>query len=275
MIRKVIHIWGICGIGGLLSRYMIKYYPNDYESISIARKSHDVYNHSNEYTLVWDNRASMWLSKCLLKARKFDIIHIHSGISWIKYFRFLYPDSKIVIHLHGTKIRGRWNKYDLSKADLILVSTSDLLEESPDRTKYLPDPIDEELINNINALNIKKIKGKAFHVDRFAYLKAVEYAIDNKLELFPFNRGITPLDHKNFLIKMAEYEYVIDVKKDFTNSVYEDKILKAISLTGLEALALGCKVIDWNNEVIDRLPIEHKSENVALLLNAFYNRMYL
>ena len=141
MTRKVIHIWGICGIGGLLSKYMVQYYPDNYECISIARKSHDVFYHSNEYTLVWDNRASIWLMKCVLKSRNYDIIHLHSGIQWLPYYRFIYPNKKIVLHLHGTKIRGRWNKVNLSKADLILVSTPDLLEGSPDRVIYLPNLI--------------------------------------------------------------------------------------------------------------------------------------
>lgn len=271
MTVKVIHIWGICGIGGLLSRYMDMHY--DYDSISIARKSHDVFDHSNEKTLVWDNRASIWLIKCVLKSRSYDIIHLHSGIQWLPYYRFFYPNKIIVLHLHGTEIRGLWDKKDLSKADMLLVSTPDLLEGSLDRTLYLPNPIDEDVINNINSLNIKKKKGFAFHSNRYALEIALKYAKDNELKISVLNRDETQLNHITFLKHIAQYEYYIDVKRDFPTYRFESIILKNISLTGLEALALGLKVINWNNEIIEILPDQHKSINIAKMLNDYYIRL--
>jgi len=272
MTRKVIHIWGICGIGGLLSKYMDKYF--DYNSISIARKSHDVFKHSNEKTLVWNNKASIWSMRCALKARSFDIIHLHSGIQWLKYYRFFYPNKKIVLHLHGTEIRGLWDKKDLSKANMILVSTPDLLEGSPDEVLYLPNPIDEDLINYIKSCNIKKKKGIAFHSDRYASEVAMKYAKENNIDIYTLERDTNPLNHIDFLKIVAEYEYYIDVKRDFPNHLYGSLILEYSSLTGLEALALGCKVIKWNNEIIEGLPDKHKSLYIANLLNNYYNRLY-
>lgn len=268
MTTKVINIWNTCGIGGLLAKYLEMYF--DYDTIAIARKSHDVFHHSNNKTLVWDNRASVWLMKCILKAKSYDIIHIHGGVQWLPYFRMIYPNKKIVLHLHGTKIRGRWDKEDVSKADLILVSTSDLLEGSPDSVLYLPNPVDEELINQINSLNNVKEKGWAFHVNRYAVDKAKEYASLHNLELNLFNRDKLFYNHYDFLSHLSEWEYYIDVKRDFPKHVYGHIILKAVSLTGLEALALGCKVINWDNKVLEGLPLEHKGENVAKRLHEIY-----
>lgn len=287
-IAKVIHIWDICGIGGLLSRYLDRHY--DYESIAVARASHDPFLHARDKAIVWKHGAKVWLARCLWKARNYDIIHIHSGIQWIPIFKQAYKDSKkIVIHLHGTKVRGRWDEYDLSMADMILVSTKDLLDGAPDEALWLPNPVDEEAIEIVkNSISHwPRIPG-AFHVDRFAVDKAQEYADKYGLELVVFDREKTPLEHKSFLEKMgrheyfinverprflqkiAEHDFYVDVKRDFPGYPHEDKIIPAFSLTGLEALALGCKVIDWNGFIHEDLPDEHRSENVAKLLNEFY-----
>jgi len=287
LIAKVIHIWDICGIGGLLSRYLDRHY--DYESVAIARASHDPFLHAKDKALVWNHGAKVWLARCVLKARNYDIIHIHSGIHWIPIFRKANKTAKIVIHLHGTKIRGRWDEYDLSNADMILVSTKDLLDGSPEETLWLPNPVDEEGIALVNESmeGFEKIPG-AFHVDRYAVDKAQEYADDYGLELTVFNRDETPLPHKSFLALMGQYEYFInverpkflhglaqheyyiDVKRDFPGYPHADKVIPAFSLTGLEALALGCKVIDWNGVVHEGLPEHHRSEKVAEMLNGFY-----
>lgn len=269
MIAKVIHIWNTAGIGGLLARYLDRHY--DYESIAIARVSHDPFGLATEKTIVWDNRAIIWLMRSVLKARNYDIIHLHSGIQWLPYYRMFYPGKKIVLHLHGTKIRGRWGDVDLSKADMVLVSTKDLLEGSPEDTLWLPNPVNEDLISKIKELKIKKSEGWAFHVDRFASVEAVEYAQENKLQIVVRNRDKIHQYHESFLKAMSNFEYYIDVKRGFPGHKEEGNILEAMSLTGLEALALGCKVIDWKGEVHEGLPPEHRSENVAELLHHFYS----
>ena len=242
----------------------------DYESIAVARASHDPFGLATEKTRVWNNRASVWLLRSVLKARNFDIIHLHSGIQWLPYYRMIYPGKKIVIHLHGTKIRGRWNEVDLSKADMILVSTKDLLDEAPDRVLWLPNPVDEDLIFKIYLLNIKKEKGWAFHVDRFAAVEAIEYAHENNLKLFIENRDAKPRKHESFLKAVSHFEYYLDVKRGFPGHKEEGEILQVMSLTGLEALALVLKVIDWKGDIHEGLPVEHRSESVAKLLNGFY-----
>jgi len=269
MIARVIHIWNTAGIGGLLARYLDRHY--DYESIAIARASHDPFDLATEKTLVWDNRAIIWLIRCVLKARNFDIIHLHSGIQWLPYYRMFYPGKKIALHLHGTKIRGKWDEVDLSQADMVLVSTKDLLEGSPEDTLWLPNPVDEDLIYMIGELNIKKEEGWAFHVDRYASDQAVEFSDKYGLKIDVRDRKKHPLSHKSFLKAMSHFEYYIDVKRDFPGHKEEGKILEAMSLTGLEALALGCKVIDWKGKIQEGLPPEHRSENVAEHLHHFYS----
>ena len=276
LMKRVGHFWNICGIGGLLSRYLERDYPGEYESIAIDRGHANRYGHNNEKTLVWENRAMVYLARCFFYARKLDIIHVHSGIQWIRYYRFAYPKKKIIIHLHGTKIRGRWGEYpDLKYADQILVSTPDLLEGSPDGTMYFPNPVDERLIKNINTgmKGIKKIP-KAFHVDRYATGRAWAYADRFGLELVVHDRDKMPLPHASFMSMIAQYTHYIDVKRDFPGHIHESKILEAISMTGLEALALGCKVVDWRGLVREGLPGEHRSRNITDNLHEVYQGLF-
>ena len=284
------HFWNICGIGGLLARYLDDYYPGQYESVAIDRGHADVYSQNNEKSLVWHNRAMVWLARCVWYARKLDIIHIHVGVQWLPYYRRLYPGKKLIIHLHGSKIRGLWDENpNVNYADACIVSTPDLLEGSPAGTVYLPNPVDEELIMKV--LDSREGKDRcpgAFHVERYAPDVAKEYAEANDLELTIFNRDETPLPHPEFLMLMAKHEFYInversrflqelashefyiDVKRDFPGYKFENKVLEAFSLTGLEALALGCKVIDWKGKIHEGLPAEHTGKEIAKTLNEFY-----
>ena len=272
--KKVGHFWNICGIGGLLARYLDDYYPGQYESVAIDRGHADIFGHNNEKSLVWRNRAMVWLARCFWYARKLDIIHVHSGIKWLMYYRMFYPGKKLIIHLHGTKIRGRWSQEpEVFLADGILVSTPDLLEGAPDGTMYLPNPVDEEMIARVNCelrLEGDALMAGAFHVDRFAPDIAVEYAEAQGLELQIHDRSVAPLQHYEFLKLLGKHEYYIDVKRDFPGYISESKVLEALSMTGLEALALGCLVIDWKGEIQEGLPQEQSGKMIAGKLHCFY-----
>lgn len=273
-LKRVVHFWNICGIGGLLARYLDRDFP--YESVAVDRGHANRFGHNNEKTLVWENRAMVWLARCFWYSRNFDFIHVHSGIQWLKYYRMLNPGKKIIIHLHGTKIRGRWDQEpDLRYADQIIVSTPDLLEGSPEGTQYLPNPVDEELIFKINELKIIKEEGWAFHVNRYAIDKAKEYADLHGLKLNLFNRnGPQTYYHEDFLAHLNEFEFYIDVKRDFPGHIAEAKILQAHSMTGLEALALGCKVINWEGKIRKGMPQEHRSFNIVSKLHGIYQGLF-
>ena len=68
----------------------------------------------------------------------------------------------------------------------------------------------------------------------------------------------------DFLNRLSRYEYYIDVKKR------KGKVLEAMSLTGLEALYMGVKVIRWDGKRLYKIPVKHKSERVCKQLNRIY-----
>ena len=268
--KRVVHYWNICGIGGLLARYLDRDFP--YESVAVDRGHANRFGHNDERTLVWENRAMVWLARCFWHSRSFDIIHVHSGIQWLKLFRVFNPGKKIIIHLHGTKIRGRWDQEPGVKyADQIIVSTPDLLEGSPEGTQYLPNPVDEELIAEVKGSMLHEVKKRmGFHVERYAVNEARKYALKYSLPFVRFDRDDTPLSHDRFLEKMGRYQYYIDVKRDFPGHIAESQILQAHSMTGLEALALGLVVLNWEGKIRKGLPREHRSFNVASKLDEIY-----
>ena len=100
---------------------------------------------------------------------------------------------------------------------------------------------------------------KAFHVDRYASDVASKYVDKWGLDLVVHDRDNNALAHEEFAKTLIKYEYYVDVKRDYDKK----NILEALSLTGLEALASGCKVINWKGKIIKGLPEEHRAKNVA------------
>ena len=70
-------------------------------------------------------------------------------------------------------------------------------------------------------------------------------------------------DMPNFL---SNYEYLIDLK--YING---KNIGKFVSMTGLQALSLGLKILNYDFKIIQGLPNGHKPENVVKKLMDVYN----
>jgi hypothetical protein len=211
-----------------------------------------------------------WFLICLIKPRKYDIIHVHSYDKIIPFLKLLYPGKKIIIHYHGTLIRGNWSKHRLlfKLADKIIVSTPDLLEGAPQGVEYLPNPIDYDLIDNISP-NVKI--PKIFHAVRYAEDVAKEYAAKLDKELIIFDRDSERMAHKEFLTELTKYAYYIDVKRGHNRP----QILEALSLTGLEASYGGAILINWKGDIIPEFPDHHKKDQVCNALYQIYRDVLL
>jgi hypothetical protein len=246
---------------------MDRYYRT--ESVVIDRK---VFNHFNHeiYGIAYEGAAKWYYLRCLLMPYKFDIVHIHSLDQLMLPMRLLHFHKPLVMHYHGTKVRGKWSARQChwKHADRILCSTDDLLEGAPENTVFLPNLIDFEKIPQVE----KKIK-KAFFCnvkDGWANDLAIDLAKQYDLELIIHERDEQPLPHVEFLEKIATYEYFIDVRRESTNT---DEVLQSLSLTALEALASGSKVIDWNGDLIEDFPVEHSPKYVTSLLYDIYREI--
>lgn len=262
---KVLHLWSTAGIGGLLAKYMDQVYPS-LESDCIMRKKYDPCDLTVKGT-VYNCNYLRWLFVCLTKPRKFDIIHIHSYDGVLPILKLIYPHKKFVLHYHGTEIRDKWDqrRHIYKLADQILVSTPDLLEGAPPDVEYLPNPVDYDLIDSLNIPSEAKAR-QAFHVDQRAVDIAKIYAKERMLKLvIPIGK----VPHYDFLEKLCEYYFYIDVKRDKECN----HVLRALSLTGLEASYAGAMVINFEGAALTHFPKRHEKAEVCKRLYQIYRRL--
>jgi glycosyltransferase involved in cell wall biosynthesis len=253
---RVLHIWNTAGVASVIAKYMDRILCT--RSLVVHRRAFDRYGVTT-YGELWDCDAKVFALRCLLLARKFDLIHVHSFDKLVPYLKLLYPSKPIVLHYHGTDIRGKWlqkQKY-WSKADAILYSTPDLLNhETPKLAVYLPNPVDTDLFHEFPGVPRKSRTALAFQylLDRD---KANKYAQKHGLSVEFIDRSIP---HVEMPETLNRYEYYIDRTQ-----------IPSLSKTALEALACGLKVVRWDGEVVEGLPEEHKPENVIRRLIEVYN----
>lgn len=266
MNMKILHVCNTAGVGSIIAKFMDKLFST--ESLVVQRRASDPFGLTT-YGELWDCGAKMFTLKCLLRARRFDIVHVHYFDKIIPFLKFLYPKKPVVVHYHGDDIRDKWSskrKY-WSKTNLILYSTLDLLDDkTPERAVHLPNPVDTEVFH---FCSVKRKPKTAFHFSYYADDLAEKYAEKFGLELTIYNwRNEGKIPYLKLPEVLCQYEYYIDVKRDS-----EGRAIPALSKVGLEALACGLKVVTWNGDLIEKLPKENDPVVVARKLWALYQKI--
>ena len=277
---KIIHIWNTAGIGGLIARYMDRMKGTD--SVCYMWNKWDPFDMGTEKTIVYatafgDRVGKIKVPFLALTARHFDVIHNHGLDGLTPWLRLLYPKKKIILHYHGTRIRGKWDqkKKLWRHADRIIVSTPDLLDGAPVGVLYVPNLMDWDTIDRLKERHGKGIgmaaENSALTVSRWADDEAQAIADAHGLRLVFWDRERAPLDHKQFLDYVSRFSAYIDIKRDFLTGPGTDQILEAHSLTGLEAMGLGLTVLNWRGEESEIDISNHRPENVIPILWELYN----
>jgi hypothetical protein len=271
---KVLHIWNTANIGGLIARYMDRMKGTD--SVVYMWERWDPFRAGNEkvilYRTAFGNKIGKLKTPFLaFKGRHFDLIHNHGLDGLTPWLRLLYPKKKIILHYHGTRVRGKWDQKRKfwRYADRILVSTPDLLEGAPEGVLYVPNLIDWDTIDELRENTEDKCRG-AFTVSRWCDDEARKIAEAHELSLIYHDREKYPMSHKDFLKVLNQFTAYIDIKRDFYSVPGSDVILRAHSLTGLEALGLGLTVYNWDGEESDIDISKHRPENVIPLIWEVY-----
>jgi len=162
----------------------------------------------------------------------FEIVHIHGGVGTAGLYYKLKKHlnrKKVVIHFHGTDIRENTNTAHYDVADLILVSTPDLL-------KFSKNVGGRELIHLPNPLNLSKIK--PVDIEKREPLTEKDEIIITHL---PSARGIKGTEYVIKAVKKLSKNY--PVKLDLIENVERKKALKRMSESDV--------VIDWISEKFD------------------------
>lgn len=278
---RILHIWDQAGVSGLLAEYQRKL--GHYVDV-ICRDGYDGLKQKEYYNvrIIGPKRKRFkgfgLLQKPLkflniifsvlifygytaIHSRKFDVIHIHSHF----LISFLIPFKQKIIEFHGDDIRSkpskRWAIEGAVKSFYLrylrgnsrfLVSTQDLLSELP-CASWLPNPVDIELFSTLPKNGERLGKAVYFHNWYENGSHAFEIANQRGLALTVVDRATQRYlffsDMPRFL---NGFEWVIDRKE-----------IHSLSKTALEALAMGCKVIDFAGNVHTELPMQHEPLNVA------------
>jgi hypothetical protein len=254
---KILHIWDVCGIANTIAKFMDRTFGTS--SRVISRKAFDPFG-LNTYTKPLESGAKVFVLKAILEARKYDILHVQTLDKIIPYLNILYH-KPVILSYYGSDIRDKWKPRQKlwSHADLILYSTQELLtSETPKQALWFPCPIDTELFYPRDSASPETAVTFEYNANDLA----TKYATEKGLALTIRKRSVRYQEMPDFLSK---FEYYVDVKRS-----KDGELSKAMSKTGLEALACGCKAIRWDGQVMSELPEEHKAENTVRKLHEFY-----
>ena len=304
---KVLHINDQAGVSCILAKYQRM---NAIESKVLSSNKIDKFGILKFYKDYVDIvEPAHFADKCISEAKNADIIHIHSNEVLVFTIRKAFGNSKkIILHYHGTDIRGLKNKnnpeisviqnmknrkklfvtkiknrlwlvkrgyfkpFSIESQNLvneILVATPDLLPLLP-YAKYLPNPVDLDHFSKRN-VNHSTSNNNALtiHTETGDIEKTLDYCKTNNINL-----KINVYDRTKTPLLYAEIPNFLkkyDVYVDIR--IVNDKLIESLSKTALESLACGLKVLTYKLEYIDKLPEEHHPLNVVNQLQNIYNNI--
>jgi hypothetical protein len=305
---KVLHIHDQAGVACILAKYQRM---NDIKSKVLSSNKIDKYGilkFYKDYVDLVDR--DNFVEYCLSEAKSADIIHIHSAEQLVIKIRKAFGNSKkIILHYHGTDIRGLKNKNNPNSSTIqntktrtksfaakvknrlsliqmgyykslrtesqklaneILVSTPDLLLLLP-HAKYLPNPVDVDHFSkdDINYNKVHNNNALTIKTTSGDIQKTLLYCKENNINL-----KIDVLDRTKTPILYEEIPNFLKKYNVYVDiRIVNDKILENFSKTALESLSCGLKVLNYKLEYIERLPEIHNPVNVTHELENIYNKI--
>jgi len=264
---KILHVLNTAGVASIIARFMDEAFET--ESSVLTRKAHDPYGFTT-YGEILPHGFWHFLLTIVLEAKKYDIIHIHARDILIPALKTIYPGNPVIINYHGTKIRGAWKerrKY-WRRADRILVSTTDLLEDAPAGVIHIPNPVDTSIFY---AMKVDTPDNEALYIKYGADDIAEDRAKTYRMKLTVHDRRENPIPYMEMPGFLRKFKALVDVKKDLKGNILYPE--GTMSKTALEALACGLMVIPYRGEIIQNLPERHRPQNVASKIYGIYREV--
>lgn len=250
---RILHVWNTAGVASVVAKFVDRAYKT--ESLVITRKASDKFGLTT-YGKTYANGPFLFLLRAELMARHYDIVHVHSLDRLVPWLKRLYGGRPVVLHYHGTDILGRWEEKSRRwrRADLIAYSTPNLSDGAPAGAVHFPNPVDTDLFYPRGG---DRAPSSALSIRYGMDEEARRMAAERSLDLTLVERGSIPYAEMPGLL--AKFEYYMDLRRPpgFTEPV------KSLGKAALEALASGCKVVDWSGRVLTGLPEENRPETVA------------
>jgi hypothetical protein len=293
---KITHISDVAGIGSTLTKY--QRLSGDEANLFARSNLNDKYGIYDFYrsSITYCPDAE-FITRCIRDATTSEVIHIHGSIYMLTKMRAHFgPRKKIILHYHGTDLRGRkktllptrsiirdpinyvkflyrriFNNHLHSQAqkrsDAVLVSTKDLLTLVPTAV-HSPTPVDTEHFtpDNLSKYNEDNLMITNEVTDA---QKALDYCSKNRIQIpiDVYDRTKNPILYTDMPKFLKRYGTYMDVR--FING----NLVDALSATGLQALACGLKVLDYRLKYLTSLPKEHYAPMVVSFLRKIYNNL--
>ena len=305
---KILHINDQAGVACILAKYQsIKGRESKVLSYNKIDKF-GILKFYNDYVDIVER--DNFVAYCISEAKDANVIHIHSKEELVIKMRKTFGNSKkIILHYHGTDIRGLKNKnnqifFNIQNtktraksfgakvknrlrliqmgyyqplqtesqklADEILVSTPDLLSLLPD-AKYLPNPVDVEHFPKDNNVSKTSSNNNALTIKNETgnIEQTLQYCKENNINL-----KIDVFDRTKTPLLHQEIPNLLKKYKVYVDiRIVNDKILESLSKTALESLACGLKVLNYKLEYLYKLPEMHNPTNVVDQLENIYKKI--
>ncbi len=294
---NILHVWDQSGVACILAKYQNKLGHN---AKVIRRANYDPYSIYEFYRdFVEFVEESNYLEFCLKEAKNADIIHIHSRTDVLLYLRKkLVHESKIVMHFHGTDLRGLRRKYTINdlmanpkllfknkRVARIRQRNNLLAEESADKVLYsTPDlkkflKVSDPVLVNIPIDTEHFTKGQNIETKEDFFIFNTQ-AISNMDWIVNYckRNGINNLkviDRIHQPIKYSEMPGFLKQYKTYVDVRYvNDKLLHNLSTTALQSLACGLDVLDYNLDRITELPNDRVGSNATRIVQKIYEELH-
>ncbi len=294
---NILHVWDQSGVACILAKYQNKLGHN---AKVIRRANYDPYSIYEFYRdFVEFVEESNYLEFCLKEAKNADIIHIHSRTDVLLYLRKkLEHESKIVMHFHGTDLRGIRRKYTINdlmanpkllfknkrvtrirqRNNLLAEEYADkVLYSTPDLKKFLKvsDPV---LVNiPIDTEHFTKGQNIETKEDFFIFNTQAISNIDWIVNYCKRNgiNNLKVIDRIHQPIKYSEMPGFLKQYKTYVDVRYvNDKLLHNLSTTALQSLACGLDVLDYNLDRITELPNDRVGSNATRIVQKIYEELH-
>jgi glycosyltransferase involved in cell wall biosynthesis len=303
---RILHIWDQAGVACILAKYQSR----QGHSASVLRiKGQDKYgiNRFYEEFVIYSSQED-FIQRSLKEAEAAQLIHIHSRLDVLFPLREKFGKSKkIILHYHGTDIRGlvsskenspkssgeisrfpyvfpqtksflrrilrrKSSSYKIhmkaqTTADAVLVSTPDLLSLAEGAT-YLPNPIDTEHFKPDEIPRNDRKRALTIDTEATDVRRTLKYCNSHNID--------TEIEVYDRTQKPVMYGKMPNFLKGY--DIYVDvryvngRILENLSKTALESLACGLEVLDHRLEYRRGLPTEYKPSSVLSKISNFYSQ---
>jgi len=242
---NILHVWDQAAVACTIAKYQREVLGHN--TRVIKRDGHDPYGIMEFYGYkpIKTIAGILFRDSAVKISTDYDVIHVHDLYEIIPHLSRKYPDKKIILHWHGSRLRNTDAKArSIAEflADIIYVSTPDLLgHEADSEFQYLPNPVDRKHFHRRELMHDRKLSAEL---------------------QFPATDILTKTPYKDMPEILCNHATFIDIKP------VVGTVFPQLSMTGLQALSVGLRVFHGGLDWIDTFPGGHEPETAVKRIEA-------